>query len=106
LSEGGANDGPLIAVIELRSNTMRAGVHGDALLNATTNADQVIWVLPPDASWDSSVLERGDGSSRVIRDVLAVEDELASLPLGQVVFMSNGGFSGIQTRVVERLRMR
>jgi UDP-N-acetylmuramate: L-alanyl-gamma-D-glutamyl-meso-diaminopimelate ligase len=106
LSEGGANDGPLIAVIELRSNTMRAGVHGDALLNATTNADQVIWVLPPDASWDSSVLERSDGSSRVIGDVLAVEDELASLPLGQVVFMSNGGFSGIQTRVVERLRMR
>jgi len=93
-------------VIELRSNTMKSGVHGNTLLNSTANADQVIWVAPPDASWDSSVLEREDGSSRVIRDVLAVEDELVTLSSGQVVFMSNGGFSGIQTRVVERLRMR
>ena len=106
LSEGGANHGPLIAVIELRSNTMKAGVHGDALLNSTANADQVIWVLPPDSLWDLSVLDRGDGSSRVVGDVLAVEDELVAHLSGQIVFMSNGGFSGIQTRVVERLQVR
>ena len=106
LSEGGASHGPLIAVIELRSNTMKAGVHGAALVNSAVSADQVIWVLPDDAAWDSSVLDRDDGSSRVVRDVLSVEDELAGQQSGQIVFMSNGGFSGIQARVVERLQAR
>ncbi len=106
LSEGGTSHGPLIAVIELRSNTMKAGVHGAALVNSAASADQVIWVLPDDAAWDSSVLDRDDGSSRVVRDVLSVEDELAGQQSGQIVFMSNGGFSGIQARVVERLQAR
>lgn len=106
LSEGGASHGPLIAVIELRSNTMKAGVHGAALVNSAVSADQVIWVLPDDAAWDSSVLDRDDGSSRVVRDVLSVEDELAGQQSGQIVFMSNGGFSGIQARVVERVQAR
>jgi UDP-N-acetylmuramate-alanine ligase len=41
-----------------------------------------------------------------VRDVLSVEDELAEQQSGQIVFMSNGGFSGIQDRIVERLRAR
>ena len=106
LSETVPTQGPLIAVIELRSNTMKAGVHGAALANSTTSADQVIWVLPDDTAWDSSVLDRDDGSSRVVRNVLSVEDELAEQQSGQIVFMSNGGFSGIQDRIVERLRAR
>ena len=35
LSESDAMRGPLIAVIELRSNTMKAGLHGSALLDST-----------------------------------------------------------------------
>ena len=106
LRTAGTGHAPLIAVIELRSNTMKAGIHGARLLNSVTNADQVIWVLPADAAFDSSVLERTDGTSLVVRDALTLEDELAELQSGQIIFMSNGGFSGIQDRVVGRIRGR
>ena len=98
--------GPLIAVIELRSNTMKAGLHGRALLDSTACADRVIWVLSTETEWDTSVLERSDGTSSVITDLVGLERDLVGQTTGQIVFMSNGGFSGIQDRVVERLQER
>ena len=106
LSEYGATHGPLIAVIELRSNTMKAGIHGSALLDSTACADRVIWVLSTETEWDTSVLERSNGTSSVVADVLSLEHELVEQTTGQIVFMSNGGFSGIQNRVVDRLQGR
>ena len=106
LRTAGTGHAPLIAVIELRSNTMKAGIHGATLLNSATHADQVIWVLPADAACDSSLLERTDGTSLVVRDASTLEDELAEVQSGQIIFMSNGGFSGIQDRVVGRIRGR
>ena len=106
LSEPGATHGPLIAVIELRSNTMKAGIHGSALLDSTACADRVIWVLSTETEWDTSVLERSNGTSSVVADVLSLEHELVEQTTGQIVFMSNGGFSGIQSRVVDRLQGR
>jgi UDP-N-acetylmuramate: L-alanyl-gamma-D-glutamyl-meso-diaminopimelate ligase len=98
--------GPLIAVVELRSNTMKAGVHGAALLDAVALADQVFWVLPEDAAWDATVLVRSDESSTIVRDLFELEAQLANQTRGQIVFMSNGGFSGIQARVVAQLTAR
>ena len=106
LSESDAMRGPLIAVIELRSNTMKAGLHGSALLDSTACADRVIWVLSTETEWDTSVLERSDGTSVVITDLVGLERDLVGQTTGQIVFMSNGGFSGIQGRVVERLQER
>ncbi len=106
LSESDATHGPLIAVIELRSNTMKAGIHGSSLLDSTTCADRVIWVLSTETEWDTSVLERSDGTSSVVADLLSLEHDLVGQTTGQIVFMSNGGFSGIQSRVVERLQER
>ncbi|MDC3032956.1 UDP-N-acetylmuramate:L-alanyl-gamma-D-glutamyl-meso-diaminopimelate ligase [Litorivicinus sp.] len=106
LSDSGATGGPLIAVIELRSNTMKAGLHGSALLDSTARADRVIWVLSTETKWDTSVLERSDGTSSVMTDLLILERDLVGQTTGQIVFMSNGGFSGIQSRVVERLQER
>ncbi len=106
LSESDATRGPLIAVIELCSNTMKAGLHGSALLDSTARADRVIWVLSSETEWDTSVLKRSDGTSSVMTDLLSLERDLVGQTTGQVVFMSNGGFSGIQSRVVERLQER
>ena len=106
LSEYDATHGPLIAVIELRSNTMKAGLHGNALLDSTACADRVIWVLSTETEWDTSVLERSDGTSSVMTNLLGLERDLVEQTTGQIVFMSNGGFSGIQSRVVERLQER
>ena len=106
LSDSDATRGPLIAVIELRSNTMKAGIYGSALLDSTACADRVIWVLSTETKWDTSVLERSDGTSSVMTDLLSLERDLVGQTTGQIVFMSNGGFSGIQSRVVERLQER
>ena len=66
---------------------MKAGIHGARLLNSVTNADQVILGAAADAAFDSSVLERTDGTSLVVRDALTLEDELAELQSGQIIFM-------------------
>jgi len=97
---------PLTAVIELRSNTMKAGIHGKALLDAVAGADQVYWVLPDDVSWDVQILEREQNSSVVVHDLTALEQQLSKQTSGQMIFMSNGGFFGIQARVVEHVRVR
>ena len=89
---------PLIAVIELRSNTMKAGVHREALAASAACADFVYWVLPETTTWDTSLLSRSDGTSVVVRDVLVLETQLVQQASGQIIFMSNGGFSGIQSR--------
>ena len=94
---------PLIAVIELRSNTMKAGVHNETLLASAACADFVYWVLPETITWDEGLLLRPDGTSVVIRDMVALETQLAQQASGQIIFMSNGGFSGIQSRLVARL---
>ena len=97
---------PLTAVIELRSNTMKAGIHGKALIDAVACADQIYWVLPDDVSWDVQILQREQGSSVVVDDLSALEQKLSKQTSGQIIFMSNGGFSGIQGRVVEHLKVR
>ena len=104
LSEGSQR--PLTAVIELRSNTMKAGIYGKALLESVAIADLVYWVLSDDVSWDIQILEREQGSSVVVDDLSALEQQLSKQTSGQIIFMSNGGFSGIQGRVVEHLRVR
>ena len=96
-------EAPLVAVIELRSNTMKAGFHGEALVASAACADFVYWVLPETITWDTSFLLRPDGTSVVVRDVLALEPQLVQQATGQIIFMSNGEFSGIQSRLVARL---
>ena len=96
------SDGPLIAVIELRSNTMRAGIHADALRDAVRAASEVVWVVPDSVAWDASRLLRSETTDWVTADI----DQLAvTLPTctGTLVFMSNGGFGGLQTRVVSNI---
>lgn len=97
-------EGPLIAVIELRSNTMKGGRHIAALMQAVNQADQVIWVIPRNLDWDAGQLLRRDGSTEINVEPLSLVESLAKICQGQLVFMSNGGFSGLQNRVVERLR--
>src|SRR5690554_2607481 len=50
--------GRLIAVIEPRSNSMRAGVHARQLPKALQAADQAYVMVYPDMQWDELVLEK------------------------------------------------
>ena len=69
-------EAPLIAVIELRSNTMKAGVHREALVASAACADFIYWVLPETTTWDTSLLSRSDGTSVVVRDVFSARPQL------------------------------
>ncbi len=98
--------GPLIAVIELKSNTMRSGVHRGELFSSVNSADVVYWVLTDSLDWDIDDLLRPDDSAYLITDIDSLPCMLASQSKGQMIFMSNGGFSRIQQRVVEAIKMR
>jgi UDP-N-acetylmuramate: L-alanyl-gamma-D-glutamyl-meso-diaminopimelate ligase len=95
---------PLTAVIELGSNTMKQGVHGASLREAAQQADRVIWVVPKETSWDPGVLLRPDGSTALCFDAGELVTELACQSEGELVFMSNGGFSGLQAAVLSQLQ--
>jgi UDP-N-acetylmuramate: L-alanyl-gamma-D-glutamyl-meso-diaminopimelate ligase len=97
----------IIAVIEPRSSTMRSGVHRDKLAAATRQADKVIWYQPEAANWSlSSVVEASDGRAKLCHSIEQIVTELTSITQAgdSVVFMSNGGFGGIQSKLLEALR--
>ncbi|MGB0468399.1 MAG: UDP-N-acetylmuramate:L-alanyl-gamma-D-glutamyl-meso-diaminopimelate ligase [Pontibacterium sp.] len=97
----------VIAVIEPRSNTMRMGVHQQALAASVVDADQVFWFQPEGLDWSldpviaaspvpASVFNKSDD---IIRQVVLMAE-----PDTQVVIMSNGGFEGIHGRLIDALK--
>ena len=52
----------ILAVLELRSNTMRMGVHSDLIAPSLAAADEVFVFTPPDLGWDTAPLIRELGS--------------------------------------------
>lgn len=98
----------LIAVIELRSNTMEAGVHRDSLLAAADTADEVHWFQKDNSRWSmqNTVRDTGvDGKHHVYSNTGELLDKLAQAhSTAHVVIMSNGGFENLHQRLIMRLR--
>lgn len=96
----------IIAVIEPRSNSMKLGAHREGLAPSTALADHVFWYAPDNLGWDlaSSVADAPvptqvcTSLAEIIAGVLALAQADT-----QVVIMSNGGFGGIHTQLVEAL---
>jgi len=89
--------GRLLVVLEPRSNTMKAGVHRDALAGALADADGV-WVYRPEGlGWDIEAALANLPDARVshsVADIVAAVGRCAGNG-DSVVVMSNGGFQGI-----------
>ncbi len=105
--------GKLWVIVEPRSNTMRSRIHQDRLADCFDTADQVIFVpasdrnLPVHEVLDTEAVCRAIGShARVLPDVATIIDHLAKhLNDGDdVLILSNGGFDGIHTRLLEKLK--
>ncbi len=97
----------IIAVLELRSNTMRLGAHRDTLGPALSRADRVLLLRPAGINWNLECITAAlAGRGTVHPTVGAIIDELAgSVRAGDhVLVMSNGGFEGIHGRLLARLR--
>jgi UDP-N-acetylmuramate: L-alanyl-gamma-D-glutamyl-meso-diaminopimelate ligase len=99
-------DAPVYAVIEPRSNTMKQGVHQQSLLNASEDADQVLWFEPEGLTWSLREL-MADAHGHKVYDTVdeIVEAVAATAPAeSHIVIMSNGGFGGIHQKLLQRLR--
>ncbi|HEY7841133.1 MAG TPA: UDP-N-acetylmuramate:L-alanyl-gamma-D-glutamyl-meso-diaminopimelate ligase [Gammaproteobacteria bacterium] len=97
----------ILAVLEPRSNTMRMGVHRDALPAALAGADEVFVYRPPGVNWDrgSTGAAAAAGRWRVHASVEEIVQSVAAAARSgdNVLIMSNGGFEGIQKRLLARL---
>ena len=102
----GVGDGRIVAVLEMRSNTMKLGVHRDTLAPALAGADEVVLFQPPDLGWSlRHVAEALGPRCRVLDTVAAIVDYLAgqARPGDHILVMSNGGFEGIHERLIGAL---
>lgn len=96
----------IIAIIEPRSNTMQKGVHKSLLREATCHADFVVWRQPEGLMWDlQAEVSLDNGSALVCTDVDGILSAVFSRlePNTHIIIMSNGGFDGIHTRLVDVL---
>jgi UDP-N-acetylmuramate: L-alanyl-gamma-D-glutamyl-meso-diaminopimelate ligase len=105
-SVGGAR---IIAVVEMRSNTMKLGVHREQLAASVAGADQCWFLAPPDLGWDlaSALAPLGDRAHETAKIESLVESLGQQVRDGDhVLIMSNGGFGGLHGKLLSLLQSR
>ena len=98
--------GRLIAVLDIRSNTMKSGAHGAELGLSIADADLVLLCETPDLQWDmQQMAETAPTIVEIKTDTQQIIDYLLHncQPGDQVVIMSNGGFDNIHQRLIEAM---
>ncbi|MET1255143.1 UDP-N-acetylmuramate:L-alanyl-gamma-D-glutamyl-meso-diaminopimelate ligase [Aliikangiella maris] len=93
----------IIAVVDIRSNTMKMGVHKTQLLKSVEKADLAIFHIPEQISWslpDLTVerLTALPSVQAIIQTILA-----QAKPGDSILIMSNGGFDGIHQKLLAAL---
>ncbi|MGD8937945.1 MAG: UDP-N-acetylmuramate:L-alanyl-gamma-D-glutamyl-meso-diaminopimelate ligase [Gammaproteobacteria bacterium] len=99
--------GRIIAVLEPRSNTMRMGIHKDALADSLAEADDVVLYQPADIGWDLDyVSDRTKPPSRVLQSVDDIIDYVRKTAQNgdHVLIMSNGAFGGLHKKLLDALQ--
>lgn len=97
----------IIAIIEPRSNTMRMGVHKDALGKSTVDADMVLWYQPVNVDWAmNEVVNTSPVPAKLLRDLDELVKTAVSLKENNThfVIMSNGGFGGVHQKLIDALK--
>ena len=97
----------IVIVLELRSNTMRMGLHRDSLKKALSEADLICMLGSDDLAWnpESALASLGAKFSVTcsVNEMLGVL--LEELKSGDhVVMMSNGGFQGLPRLLQQSLK--
>ncbi len=99
----------IIAVVEMRSNTMKLGVHRGQLAPAVADADQCWFLAPADLGWDLpnelGVLDDRAHTATSLEGLLeGLGQQLR--PGDHVLIMSNGGFGGLHAKLLAQLKAR
>ncbi|WP_083927027.1 UDP-N-acetylmuramate:L-alanyl-gamma-D-glutamyl-meso-diaminopimelate ligase [Colwellia piezophila] len=96
----------IIAVLELRSNTMKSGVHKETLPQSLNDADKVFIYQGEQVGWSLNDLSQQCLAPCQIEDnIETLVDEIAQqAQVGDIiVVMSNGGFANIHEKLLNRL---
>jgi UDP-N-acetylmuramate: L-alanyl-gamma-D-glutamyl-meso-diaminopimelate ligase len=92
----------IIAVTDLRSNTMRSGLHKNTIAPALEKSDINLIHKPLEVDWK---LAEYDENTSVYDDTEVLLSKLLTVvsPGDQVLIMSNGGFDGIHQKLLNAL---
>lgn len=96
----------IIAIMEPRSNTMKQGVHKETLADAFAEADQIYLYEANDLTWDLSKATSSLGNKvNVMHNIDSIVSSVASLAEANdhILIMSNGSFSGLHQKLIEKL---
>ena len=100
--------GRLIAVFEPRSNTMKMGIHQHSLGDAFAAADLAVIYDNQQMSWDLQQLADAQVPNKlqIVNDIQKIIRLLVKTAKqgDTIVFMSNGGFDGIQQKLIKALQ--
>ncbi len=92
-------DAPILAVVDIRSNTMRMGHHKDAVIPALDLADEKIIHDPQHIDWNAKQpVSVYDQVEQVIEHLV-----LHAKPGSHILLMSNGAFGGIYDKLLAAL---
>lgn len=97
---------PITAVVELRSNTMKSGIHNHTLAQSCSAADRVLWYQAGDNKALYELVHHSCVPAKAcasLDDIINTVAKTAKSP-GHVVVMSNGGFGGIHSKLIDRLQ--
>src|SRR5699024_1977088 len=100
--------GRVLAVLEPRSNTMKMGVHQQPLADALQGADSTYLFQPADLNWDLAAVAAACPNGKIFSELEALIAALvAKAQAGDhILIMSNGGFGGIHTRLLQQLELQ
>ena len=99
----------ILAVLEPRSNTMKMGVHKDTLANSWQKADEVYLYEPENMDWSlGDSVAHSNAPTHCFRDVEKIVQRVCNVaqPGDHILVMSNGGFEGIHSRILDALKMK
>ena len=98
-------DNRIIALIEIRSNTMKSGLHDKTLISATSEANLVFW-KGPDKNQLTNLVNQSPKNHNIIDSVEVFADELKRSIVNErdvIVMMSNGSFDGLADLLKSKL---
>jgi UDP-N-acetylmuramate: L-alanyl-gamma-D-glutamyl-meso-diaminopimelate ligase len=99
--------GRLVAVVDIRSNTMKMGVHEHQLAESFAQADLVLLCENPNIKWDLAIMAASASTIVKIKtDTQQIIDYLLHYCRqgDQIVIMSNGGFDNIHQRLIQAMQ--
>lgn len=101
-------DGNIVVILESRSNTMRMGVHKEALPGALAGANRAIVYQSSDLDQDVASMLNDSENIACFDDIDKIVETVAvnSSAGDHIVIMSNGGFGDIHNRLTQRLSLQ